>query len=89
MPKPLTPEQIEALRSVPLGAMPNRIRVALAMVKARQSDIVEETGLLASSVSDLVNGKYTDLQVGTARKLADFFGCNIEDLFPAREAVAS
>lgn len=86
MPKRLTTEQIEALRSVPLGAMPNRLKVALGMVKARQSDLVEETGLLASTVSDLVNGKYNDLNLGTARKFADYFGCSIEDLFPARAA---
>jgi len=87
MPKPLSSEQLEALRSVPLvGEMPNRLRVALGMAKAKQADIVEETGLLASSVSDLVNGKYGDLNVETARKLSDFFGCQIDDLFPKRAA---
>lgn len=87
MPKHLTPEQIEALRSVPLvGDMPNRLRVALGMANAKQSDIVEETGLLASTVSDFVNGRYGDLNVETARKLADFFGCLIDDVFPKRAA---
>lgn len=68
--------------------MPNRLRVALAMVQARQSDVADETGIFASSLSDIVNGKYGDLNVETARKLAEFFGCSIEDLFPSREAVA-
>lgn len=87
MPKQLTPEQIEALRSVPLvGEMPNRLRVALGMVDAKQTDIVAETGLLASMVSDFVNGKYGDLNLETARKFADFFGCGIDDLFPRRAA---
>jgi len=90
MPKPLTPEQIDALRSVPLGEMPNKVRLALAMTKTRQADVVEETGIFASSLSDIVNGKYGDLNIETGRKLAAFFGpdCTIEDLFPAREAVA-
>ena len=87
MAKPLTTEQIKALQSVPLvEGMPNRLRVALGMVDGKQSEIVVETGLLASMVSDIVNGKYGDLNVGTARKFADFFGCGIDDLFPRRAA---
>jgi len=86
MPKQLTPEQIEALRSVPLGAMPNRLQVALGMVKARQADIVAETGMSAPNVSDFVNGKYGDMNLETARKFADYFGCAIDDLFPSRAA---
>lgn len=86
MPNRLTPEQIQALQSVPLGNMPNKLRVALAMVQARQSDLAEETGLFASGLSDIVNGKYGDLNIETGRKIAAFFGCAIEDLFPAREA---
>ena len=87
MARPLTPEQIEALRSVPLvGEMPNRLRVALGMAKAKQTDISAETGLLQSVVSDFVNGNYGDLNVETARKFADFFGCYIDDLFPKRAA---
>lgn len=87
MTKRLTPEQIEALRSVPLvGDMRNRLRVALGMAKVKQNDIVNETGLLASVVSDFVNGNYGDLNVETARKFADFFGCYMDDLFPRRAA---
>lgn len=89
MSKPLTSAQVEALRSVPIGPMPNRIRVALGMVNAKQAELAEETGQKPSNVSDIVNGKYSDLQIETARKYADFFGCAIEDLFPMREDIAS
>jgi transcriptional regulator with XRE-family HTH domain len=89
MPKPLSPEQIEALRAVPLGAMPNKLRIALALAKARQSDIVEEIGIAAPHVSQLVNGRYTNVTIDTARKYAEFFGCAIEDLFPMREEVSA
>ena len=87
MSKPLTPEQVEALRSVPLvGDMPNRLRVALGMVKGKQSEIVVETGLLPSTVSDFMNGNYGDLNVETAWKFANYFGCDPGDLFPSRAA---
>jgi len=65
---------------VPLGAMPNKIRIALALVKARQADVAEATGIPAPNVSNIVNGR--PVMLDTARKLAEFFGCQIEDLFP-------
>lgn len=84
----LTAEQIEALRSVPLGDMPNKLRVALGMTKTRQSEVSEETRIAQPNLSGIVNGRYGTLRVDTARKIAEFFGCAIEDLFPEREAVA-
>lgn len=69
--------------------MPNKLRVAFALAGTRQVDAVEATGMFAPNLSDLVCGNYKALTVDTARKLADYFGCAIEDLFPAREAVAS
>lgn len=89
MAHPLTAEQIEAMRAVPLGAMPNKLRIALVLAKERQADVVEATGIPAPNLSKLVGGKYGDMTVETARKLADYFGCAIEDLFPERQAVAS
>lgn len=85
MPKPLTPEQLVALRAVPLGAMRNKLRIALALTDARQSEVADETGYPVPNLSRLVNGKYVDITIDTARKLADYFGCAIEDLFPAEE----
>jgi DNA-binding Xre family transcriptional regulator len=90
MPKPLTTEQITALRAVPLTGtgMVNRLRIAIALAQVKQAEIVDETGIPAPNLSYLVNGKYGNLHVETAHKLAAFFGCQIEDLFPARDAVA-
>jgi len=89
MTKPLTPEQIAAIRAVPiLAEMPNRLRVALAVAEVRQSEVAEAIGMTRAMLSELVNGRYTNLHVETAHKLATYFGCQIEDLFPAREAVA-
>lgn len=86
MPKPLSPEQIEALRSVPLGEMPNLLKVAAKMAGAKQTDIAEEIGIAASNLSDIFNGKYVDLQLETTRKLGKYFECPVEVLFPEREA---
>jgi DNA-binding Xre family transcriptional regulator len=85
----LTPEQLEALRAVPLGSMPNKLRIALALAKVKQVHVSSETGIATPNLSNLVTGDYKTLTVTTARKLADYFGCQIEDLFPSREEVAS
>lgn len=88
MPKPLTTEQLQALRAVPLGDMPNKLRIALTLAQARSADVVDETGLDAGQVSRILNGKVSNIEIDTARKFAAFFDCFIEDLFPARQAVA-
>lgn len=85
----LSDAQIEALRNAPLGSLANRLQIAFAMADKKQADACEETGLSASALSKLVRGTYQSLDIEHARKLADFFGCTIEDLFPAKEAVAS
>lgn len=85
MPNPLTPEQLEALKAVPLGEMPNRLRIALALAQLKQSDVAEQTGIAREHLSKLVTGSYGTVTIDTARKLADYFGTSIEDLFPARE----
>lgn len=82
----MTTEQLETLRTAPLGEATNRLRIAFALTDRRQSEAVAATGIVASNLSDIVNGKYTRITVETAGKLADFFGCAIEDLFPRRAA---
>jgi len=82
----MTTEQVEALRTLPLGDATNRLRMAFALTGRRQHEASQETGIVASNLSDIVNGKYASVTIETARKLADFFGCAIEDLFPRRVA---
>lgn len=88
MPKLLTGEQLEALRAVPLSGMPNKLRIALALAKARQAEVCEETGIAPPNLSNLVNGKYGSVTIETGQKLADYFGCTTDDLFP-RQGVAA
>lgn len=84
----LSHEQIEALRTAPIGRQPNRLQVAFALADAKQTDACDVTGLSAPTLSKLVRGSYQTLDIENARKLAEFFGCSIEDLFPARAEVA-
>ena len=85
----LTPEQLTALRAVPPEVGANRLRVAMALTEASQGELVEATGFTQPYVSDVLRGRFKDITVGNATKFAEFFGCQIEDLFPSREAIAS
>jgi DNA-binding XRE family transcriptional regulator len=84
--KKLTPEQLMALRSVPLGAMPNKLAVARAMVEADQTDLAEASGLSQPTVSDAEAGRV--IKLPTAQRIAVALGAQVDDLFPSREAVA-
>ena len=84
----LTSDQIRSIQSAPLGKLANRLQIAFAMANTRQSAACEATGLTPSAMSKLVNGSYQSLDIENARKLADYFGCAIEDLFPARDKFA-
>ncbi len=54
-----------------------------------QVQVASGTGLTQSYVSRIKNGLYADLPGETLHAFAEYFGCQIEDLFPSREAVAS
>jgi DNA-binding XRE family transcriptional regulator len=86
---PLTAEQVMALRATPLGTMPNKVALALTMLNVQQGDAAAAMDMPRASLSKIVNGRYEDIQLDTARRVSEFFGCAIEDLFPSREAIAS
>ena len=86
---PLTPEQVHALRSVPIGTMANKVRLARTMLAITQTSVAEKVGLSSPQLSDIERGEYKDIPLENGRDLAEFFGCAIEDLFPVREALAS
>jgi predicted XRE-type DNA-binding protein len=83
----LSQDKLIALRAVPVSTvMPNRVKVAAALANVEQQAIVEHTGFTQPYVSDVFRGRYERITVDNARKFADYFGCLIEDLFPARAA---
>jgi DNA-binding Xre family transcriptional regulator len=78
----MTHEQIDTLRAVPLGLMPNRLAIALAFQRVSQTDVCEVTGLSNSRMSAIVNGKRPAVTVDEAARISRFFECQIEDIFP-------
>lgn len=82
-----TGSQLTHLRSLP-AANGNRLRVAREIAGLTQREVADRLDLTQSSLSDLERNRYGSTTVDTARKLADFYGCTIEDLFP-RVEVAS
>lgn len=84
----LTKEQVNALRRARVRTR-NRLAQAKELAGVTQVQIAAKTGFTQSYVSKIENGEYGDLPGETMRTFSDYFGCQIEDLFPAREAVAS
>lgn len=83
----LTGKQLQELRRVRLSEdSPNRVYAAMKLVGVTQKEIENATGIAQPYVSNIVNGKHSKLPLETARRLARFFGCSIEDLFPPQVA---
>lgn len=83
----LTEAQLAVLRSEPGN---NRVAKAISLAGVTQVTVAAALGLPQPYVSDVARRRYETITVKNAQKFADYFGCHIEDLFPApREAVAS
>jgi hypothetical protein len=80
----LTPEQLEKLRrSRPTTG--NRVDTAIKLVGLTKMDVARQTGLPYTYVTDVTYGRYESTTVDKAHVFAAFFGCAIEDLFPAKK----
>lgn len=84
----LNTKQLRELRRTPAQAS-NRVARALELAEVTQLDVSAATGLAQPYISDVARNRYPTITVDNARKFAEYFGCQIEDLFPGREAVAS
>jgi transcriptional regulator with XRE-family HTH domain len=81
----MTPKQLRDLRSAeaPSG---NKLAAAFAIVERSQMDCSRATGLTPQYITDVKGGRFQNISVDNARKFAEFFGCAIEDLFPAQDS---
>ena len=76
----LSEQQLVTLRSGPAA---KRLAKAISLAGVTQTVLAEAAGLTQPYVSDIARGRYRTITVDNARKFARFFGCGIEDLFPA------
>lgn len=78
----LTNRRLEPLRaaSVPPGS--NRVGLAISLAGVSQATVGRAVGKPQPYVSDVVRGRYRTITLLNARRLARYFGCGIEDLFP-------
>lgn len=82
----LTTEQLRRLRRIQTTG--NRIKAAREMLTLTQVQLASAIGITQSSLSDIERTRYMGVTLETARKFSDYFGCSIEDLFPAKVEVA-
>ena len=82
----LTDTQLAALRAAP-GA--NRVGKAIALAGVTQGTVAAALGFPQPYISDVARSRYRTITVENARKFAHYFGCSIEDLFPAPRKAAS
>jgi transcriptional regulator with XRE-family HTH domain len=61
----------------------------MALAEINQIQLAAALGCTQPSVSRIINGQYSSIALDTTRELATLFGCEVDDLFPPREAVAS
>lgn len=58
----------------------------LGLTQAILSDHIDES---QPYISDVARGRYQTITLVKARKFAEYFGCAIEDLFPAPSALVA
>ncbi len=83
----LTRSQITELRRRPVSGR-NRLAAALELAERTQVQLAEAIGVTQANISRLCTGSYSDLPLEKTRAIAEFFGCSIEDLFPAKATEA-
>lgn len=82
----LNAEQLAILRREP-GT--NRVGKAIFLARVTQTAVAGALRVSQAYVSDVARRRYRTITVENARKFADYFGCAIEDLFPAGSGESS
>lgn len=82
---PLTSAQLDELRATPLGPSGNRVQKAIDLLDTTQTATADGIGFKVSYVADVARGRHATITVANGHRFAEFFGCTIDDLFPARE----
>jgi transcriptional regulator with XRE-family HTH domain len=83
----LTTTQLKTLRRA-IPDRGNRVAVAMELLDVTQAEVASAIEVTQPYVSAVATGRHATITVENARKFADYFGCSIEDLFPAKAEVA-
>lgn len=78
----LTPRQLRELRRTPVDETGNRVKKAMDLVGIKQHALSQEIGFSQQYISDVARGRHQTVTVENAYPFCEFFGCDIEDLFP-------
>ncbi len=84
----LEPTQIDTLRQTPVPESGNRVAIAVGLLGKTQREVARDLGMTDAQLSDVCRGRFRDQRLSTAQRFAGYFGCQVEDLFPSRQAVA-
>lgn len=77
----LTTKQLAILRRAP-AQHGNRLRVARKLAGKTQVEVAAAIGITQGSLSEIE--RRTNVTLATAQRLARYYGCTIEDVFPFR-----
>lgn len=84
----LTPTKIKQLQRAPVESVLNRVALAIELSGETQGAVASALGWTQAYLSNVCRGKFQTITVDNAHKLAEYFGCAIEDLFPSKAEVA-
>lgn len=82
----LDTKDLKTLRAAAMPEVGNRVALAIELSKKKQGDVAEDLGMTQSQLSDICRGRFPDPKLSTLERLAEYFGCLIEDLFSSRAA---
>jgi DNA-binding XRE family transcriptional regulator len=80
----LSRKQLRELREAPLVGS-NKLRKAIDLAEKTQVDVAAAVGITQSYVSLIERGERTNVTLELARLIAGYFGCDVDDIFPASE----
>ena len=78
------------IREIPFGQTnypkhQTLIKKVLKEKKITQRKLADGTGIARSTISEIVSGVQVDMLMRTAKNIANFLGCSLEELFGERK----
>lgn len=58
-----------------------RLKKVLKLKKIKQSELAKGTGIAKSTISEIVSGQQVDMLMRTAKSIANYLECTIDEIF--------